>query len=315
MEPTRKYIFGPVPSRRLGLSLGIDIIPFKTCTQNCIYCQLGVNAAQVNERQSFIPPRDIIDQLKQRLAGGLRADSLTFSGSGEPTLSSDLGFLIDAFRALSDIRTAVITNGTLLHRPDVRADCSKAHIVLPSLDAPDPETFQLINHPHPDLTFDTFVQGLADFRKEYTGQIWLEVFLVKDLNTSPAHIRRFRDLIATIAPDKIQLNTAVRPVTDPSVQPVPADELEDIACQLGPKAEVIADFAPPKHSTTSDTTAQDILEMLKRRPCTAEDIANSLNIPPDTLKEILKNLEKSRKISRIFTAGKEFFHPHTPSLS
>ena len=139
-----RYLFGPVPSRRLGRSLGVDIIPLKTCSQNCIYCQLGKDAPQTLQRKEYIPIESVLAELKIKIAEGLEADFITISGSGEPTLHSQLGELIDGIRKLTDIPVAVITNSTLLSDRGVRRDCCKADVVLPSLDAGDPETFQKV---------------------------------------------------------------------------------------------------------------------------------------------------------------------------
>ena len=162
-----QFLFGPVPSRRLGQSLGLDIVPMKTCTQNCLYCQLGKDAPLTLDRKAYVPTEAVLDELRRWLDEGHRADYITLSGSGEPTLHSELGTLLDAIKTLTDTPTAVITNGTLLYQPDVRRDCAKADVVLPSLDAGDEAAFLRLNNPHPDLKFQTFIDGLCQFRNEY----------------------------------------------------------------------------------------------------------------------------------------------------
>jgi wyosine [tRNA(Phe)-imidazoG37] synthetase (radical SAM superfamily) len=285
-----QYLFGPVPSRRLGRSLGVDIVPFKTCTQNCIYCQLGKDAPQTIERREYVPIDAVLDELKRKIADGLETDVITISGSGEPTLHSGLGQLIDGIKQLVDVPVVVITNGTLLSRPDVRRDCGKADIVMPSLDAGDPETFDTMNHPHPDLDYDTFVEGLQQFRREYTGQYRLEVFFCEGINTDPDSIRKLKEQIDRIGPDKIQLNTAVRPVTDPAAARVSPEKLNDIARQFGPTAEVIADFSKHTQPDKLFSHQAEILDMLRRRPCSTEDICDGLGLNRNVAQKLIQQL-------------------------
>lgn len=289
-KSTYRYLFGPVPSRRLGRSLGVDIIPFKTCTQNCIYCQLGKDAPQVIERKEYVPVDAVLEELKRKIAEGLETDVVTISGSGEPTLNSGLGALIDGIKQLVKAPVVVITNGTLLSRADVRHDCAKADIVMPSLDAGDPETFETMNRPHPDLDFSSFVEGLRRFRREYNGQLWLEVFFCEGINTDPKSITRIKEHICRIKPNKIQLNTSVRPVTHPEAARVSPEKLHDIARQLGDSAEVIADFS--KHISTGELAAgqADILDMLRRRPCSLDDICDGLALNRNLAQKILQEL-------------------------
>ncbi|MBP8604690.1 MAG: radical SAM protein [Phycisphaerae bacterium] len=302
-----KYLFGPVPSRRLGQSLGVDIIPFKTCTQNCIYCQLGKDAKQTIERRDYVPINAVLEELRQKIEEGLRADYITISGSGEPTLHIHLGQLIDGIRQLTQIPIAVITNGTLFSRSDVRADCCKADVVLPSLDAGDEDTFKKINLPHKQLDFAVFVEGLRQFRREYTGQFWLEVFLCEGINTDETALSNLKRWIDTINPDKIQINTSVRPVTHPQAVRVPLGKLEQIARFFGPHAEVIADYS--KHSS-QDTIIPDeeyILKTLQRRPCSLDDLCRGLGLAAEAIQSALDNLLASRKISCDEQHGKKFY--------
>jgi wyosine [tRNA(Phe)-imidazoG37] synthetase (radical SAM superfamily) len=283
----KKYLYGPVPSRRLGRSLGIDIVPLKHCTLDCVYCQLGRTTQKTIERRDYVPVEAVLAELRDTLKKGLKADFITISGSGEPTLNSRLGDLIDGIKKITDIPVAIITNGTLLYREDVRADCAKADVVVPSLDAGDEAAFQKVNRPYRDISIEKLVDGLVTFRKEFPGRIWLEVFLVEGLNTDIAEIDKIRGLIKRISPDKVQLNTAVRPTADPAIKKVDAEKLEIIARQIGDGCEVVADL-PPRHSDKlMHSTAEDILSMLKRRPCSLNDISSGLGIPPN---EALKHI-------------------------
>jgi len=272
------YLFGPVPSRRLGLSLGVDIVPLKTCTLDCVYCQLAETTEKTVIRKEYVTVESVLNQLKQRLSNGLQADFITFSGSGEPTLNANLGEFIERIKEITNIPVAILTNGTLLYLPDVRADCAKADVVLPSLDAPDEQTFQKINRPHTDISFKNLVSGLCQFRKDFAGRIWLEVFLLEGINTSHRQIKKIADIIKKICPDKIQLNTAVRPPKDTTVKKVENEKLQQIAKLLGPKCEVVADFSTLSHQKNLQTKAEYVLSILKRRPCSLEDICAGLSI-------------------------------------
>ena len=309
MAVDQQHLFGPVPSRRLGLSLGVDIVPLKTCTQNCIYCQLGVACRQIMQRRSFVSVEEVLRQLEARLAEGLCADFITFSGSGEPTLNKDIGKIIDGMRKLTDIRIAVITNGTLLSDPQVRADCCKADVVLPSLDAGDAETFEKINRPHADIRFETFVEGLCRFRDAYDGQIWLEVFLVASVNTGADQIARMSGIIGQIRPDKVQLNTAVRPAVEAAARQVGEEELCGIAGRLASNAEVIADFARRGEGPGALSNVDSVLEMLKRRPCSLEDICNGLGMSRRQAGEHIAVLESQGKIASQIRDDRIFYLP------
>jgi len=309
MPKQTKYLFGPVPSRRLGLSLGVDIIPLKTCTQNCIYCQLGVDGIVTLKRKAYVPIDAVLAELTERVAAGLQADYITLSGSGEPTLNLQIGQIIDGIKEITDIPVAVLTNGTLFTDPAVRADCAKADIVLPSLDAGNEETFRRINRPHKNISFTSLVKGLCKFRVEFTGQIWLEVFFCDRINTDPRQIEKIKTIIERIDPDKIQLNTTVRPAVDASAIRVGPEKLKAIAEQLGEKAEVVADFS--KAASTAKTQLagrkQNILEMLKRRPCSLDDICSALGIHRNEALKYLADLEKTGKITSESPAGVLYF--------
>ena len=305
--PQSKHIFGPVPSRRLGRSLGVDIVPLKVCTQNCIYCQLGLNAPTTLERKEYVPAETIITELRQRIEESLDADYITFSGSGEPTLNSALGKMIDEIRKLTETPIAIITNGTLLSDPAVRSDCAKADLVAPSLDAGDTETFQKINAPNENIDFEKFVEGMVTFRKEYDGKIWLEVFFSEGINTTDAQIEKIKAIAARIAPDKIQLNTAVRPTTSPTAVRVSQEKMNAIAAKFGPLAEVAADFSKAQQARQIHTGKETILEMLRRRPCTLEDIAAGLDADSTQIQDALNHLLETAQIKTQQTAGKTFY--------
>jgi wyosine [tRNA(Phe)-imidazoG37] synthetase (radical SAM superfamily) len=317
----KTYLYGPVPSRRLGLSCGIDIVPFKVCTLNCIYCQLGRTTRTTVERKEYIPIESVLAELKTALAEGLAADYITIAGSGEPTLNSRLGELTEGIKELTNIPVAILTNGTLLYRKDVRRDCSKADVVMPSLDAADEPTFQKINRPNSVISVEKLISGLCEFRREFTGRIWLEVFFVEGINTGAEQIARIKDAIELIDPDKVHLNTAVRPTADSNVARVSAGELKEIADRLGPKCEVVAEFSParsgllseskiedvPGHHFVMNGKAQALLSMLKRRPCSLSDICSGLSVNRNEAIKRIANLRNRGIIQTEEKDGTVFF--------
>lgn len=292
-----------MPSRRLGRSLGIDIVPRKVCTLDCVYCQVGRSTEITVERKEYVPVEAVISELKNRIARGLEADFITISGSGEPTLNSRLGVLIDEIKRITNIPIAVLTNGTLFFDASVRADCAKADVVLPSLDAGDEQTFEKINRPHRDINIEKLISGLCRFRREYKGQIWLEVFFVEGINTADEQIAKIREAMTRIGPDKVQLNTAVRPTADEGIRKVTVEKLEAIAAKLGPNTQVIADFVMLPHKSgigrNSDTAfkkvtdkSETLFSVLKRRPCSVDDLCSGLGWSRDEVIEQIKYLKE-----------------------
>lgn len=307
MAESSKYIYGPVPSRRLGRSLGVDIIPFKTCTLDCIYCQLGKTTSKTIERKEYMPVDDILLELKTTIDKGLKADYITIGGSGEPTLHSGLGRLIAGIKKLTSIPVAILTNGTLFHIPEVRDECAEADVILPSLDAGDQRTFEKINRPSKHIIFEHVVDGLCALRRRFRGKIWLEVFFIERFNTDNAEIAKLIEAIQRICPDKVHLNTAVRPTAEQDVEKVPPEKLADIARRLGPKCEVIADFVSSHCGKGADNVTQTLLSMLKRRPCSLEDVSSALGLVPNEAIKYLSELEKQGAIRSEKKSGKIFF--------
>ncbi|MCX7804327.1 MAG: radical SAM protein [Planctomycetota bacterium] len=248
-EARRKIVFGPVPSRRLGMSLGVDLVPFKTCGYSCIYCQLGITPSPTLERREYVPPREAIEAVRAALSGGLKPDYITLSGSGEPTLHSRIGDVIHGLKDLGAAPVAVLTSGALLWMPEVRRDLAEADVVLPTLAAGDETVFRRMHCPAQGLDFRRVVEGMEAFRREYCGQIWLEVFLVAGLNTTEDQIEKMCRMAERIAPDKVQLNTAVRPPAEKGVTAPTMAELEQIRAAFGPAAEIIAEFGGRKTQT------------------------------------------------------------------
>ncbi|MGZ5423152.1 MAG: radical SAM protein [Candidatus Aminicenantales bacterium] len=305
--PGHRFVYGPVASRRLGFSLGVDIIPFKTCTLDCVYCQLGSTGKTTVRRGSWFPPDQILAQIKAAVDSGQRIDVITFSGSGEPTLSRDIGRLIRAIKRMTRIPVAVLTNATLLTRKSVRRELAAADIVVPSLDAVPGALFRRINRPHASLDNRRIIEGLARFRDEFRGELRLEIMLVKGVNDSPAHIRALKTAVARIRPDRIELNTVVRPPADRSARPLSAASMAKIQAQLGPKAEVVASFAGRSQAPASGSLERSILATVGRRPQTAADIALALGRPPGEVVKALSSLLRRRRVGALKHGGRTYF--------
>lgn len=278
-----------MPSRRLGRSLGVDLVPFKTCTFDCVYCQLGHTTRLTVERREWVPIKAVLAELESRLV--CQPDYITLSGSGEPTLHSQLGDVIEHIKTMTDLPVALLTNGSLLWQKAVREQAALADVVLPSLDAAEPMQFGLINRPHPELTFERLLDGLESLRREFTGQYWLEVMLLDGCTSEPAQVRRLADCIRRIRPDRVQLNTAVRPSAEASVRALSPDRLAALARCFEPQAEVIAEHQPPAKSVDAPVSGQDILAFLERRPCTIDGTALGLGMHPHEVAKQLADLE------------------------
>jgi wyosine [tRNA(Phe)-imidazoG37] synthetase (radical SAM superfamily) len=308
MAKKQQLLYGPVPSRRLGLSLGIDIVPSKVCTLDCIYCQVARTTNLTTQRKPYIPASLIIDQLTERLQEPLQADFITLAGSGEPTLNSELPQIITAIKQITKIPVALLTNGTLFHLPNVRAECLNTDVVMPSLDAADDVTFSRINRTHPDISIKMLIDGLIAFRSEFKGKIWLEIFLIEGINTDPSQIEKLKNAVEKIEPEKIHLNTAVRPTVDPGVRKLSPERIRTIAAQFGPNAEVIADFHNHHTHTISIPGPKDVLSMLKRRPCTLKDISSGLSITKEQAQEHISRLKQKKLIRTQKKDSQTFFH-------
>jgi wyosine [tRNA(Phe)-imidazoG37] synthetase (radical SAM superfamily) len=299
----RSLVYGPVPSRRLGRSLGVDLVPFKTCTYDCVYCQLGPTTHKTATRERWVEPGLVLDQVRGRLDS--RPDVIALAGSGEPTLYAGLGEVIDGIKAMADVPLVVITNGSLLGRPDVQRDLAGADIVLPSLDAVDDASYRAVNRPHEDLGFDELVDGMAAFRASFSGEIWLEVMLLDGVTGTAPMVEKLARHTARIAPDRIQLNTVVRPPAEQDARPVSPEMLEHFATAFTPQAEVIA--GAPELNPDQEATAADVLTLISRRPCTVADVAAGLGIHQNTALKALTALVERDEAQRRDHSGGVFY--------
>lgn len=312
---SRRFLFGPVPSRRLGLSLGIDLVPAKTCTLDCLYCEVGRTTTQTVDRFRRDIVSEVVAELHDFLADkDARLDYITLAGSGEPTLNEDIGPLISTIKALTDVPVAVLTNGTLLFRSEVRKDLIQADVVIPSLDTINPLSFRRINQPHPDLDLDQIVDGLFAFREEYRGRLCLEVLLVKGINDRPGELHALRSVIDRLKPDQVQLNTVFRPPAYPGAKALTSEELAAAARILGPLAETTTSFCRERHSTGRPHLWAQIMALLTRRPCAGREMAESLGASWEQVQGTLANLARHGLIQVEIHDGQEFYR-RTPIRS
>ena len=298
-------IFGPVPSRRLGRSLGVDLVPFKTCTYDCIYCQLGRTTNKTAERREWVPLNEVLAELQDKLA--TKPDYITLSGSGEPTLYSRLDDLIDRIRSMTDVPVAVLTNGSLLWQKEVRRQLMDAHLVIPSLDAGHSSMFKAVNRPHESISFERMLDGLVAFRDDYYGQYWLEVFLLAGHTAIDSEIRKIADCVERIKPDRVQLNTATRPTAEDYAVMVERRQLAELAPWFEPPAEVIADYRGVHAQSDFKAGRQSVLEMIQRRPCSLEDIADGLGIHRNEVIKYVEELEAGGLLTKHTSGGALFY--------
>jgi wyosine [tRNA(Phe)-imidazoG37] synthetase (radical SAM superfamily) len=304
-----RFVFGPVPSRRLSISLGLDIIPFKTCSLDCLYCECGPTNHLTIERQSFFPPELLLNELRSVLPDIPHLDYITFSGSGEPTLNADLGGFIKEIKKLSPVPVAVLTNGTLLYLDDVRNDLRLADVILPSLDAATPAAFASINQPHAGLDLERIIAGLVKLRDEVPGKIWLEIFIVKGVNDREEEIAALHRAMRRIQPDKIQLNTLDRPPAYAGVQSADFAALEkirdlwsdlpvEIIKRTNRREEILA---------FSRNLENSLLNTVRRRPLTLADLVALTGKDETELRQYLDVLEKEKKINPVIQDEKIFY--------
>lgn len=295
------YVFGPVPSRRLGLSLGISPIPAKTCNYSCTYCQLGRTDHLTNQRQLFFPLAHIITELETVLAANPTFDVATIVGEGEPTLYLALGSLIDAVKSRVDKPVAVITNGALVGDPQVREELAYADIVLISMDAYDETSFRKINRPHGRLNFEEVFQGLKDFSYQYNGQLWLEIMLIDD-NVHTDALKFFASMLQSIEYQRLFLNTPVRPPAEPNIRPLPPAKMQEAVSVLGGTA---IDLLTSQGFQSQIADHYDaILSIIQRHPMNQHEIESFLTSrDSDDTQQILERLKKDESVSVIDYMG------------
>ncbi|PKL49247.1 MAG: radical SAM protein [Candidatus Riflebacteria bacterium HGW-Riflebacteria-2] len=292
MTRSYKHLFGPVPSRRFGRSLGIDLTPFKICSYDCVFCQLGRTTRLTLARENFVDLDETLSEIEHWLKNDGKADQITLAGSGEPTLHAGFGEVISFVKARTRIPVAVLTNGSMLYLPEVRKAAAQADIVKISLSAWDQESLEKINRPAPGYRFEQLIEGEKQFRNEFSGKLWIEVFMLDGINSTPAEVAKIAAFVRQIRPDRVQLNTCVRPPAEESARAVPEKSLRELATVFEPAAEIIAEYRAADGGEVK-VNEQAILEMLQRRPCTADQIAEVFGMHLNEVSKYLGMLTRS----------------------
>ncbi len=324
-----KHIFGPVNSRRLGRSLGIDLLPKKICNFDCIYCEVGATTLYTCERSEYVPTEEILVEIEQYCADPARlaqVDVVTVTASGEPTLHAGLGRIIRFLKERTGKPVAVLTNGTNLTRPDVVEELCQADIVIPSLDAALPESFRRLNRPASCVDLGEMIEGLVSFSHAFAGELWLEILVAKGINDSREDIAALLGVIARMRLTRVQLNTVARPPLEKFALPVSQERLQEIAALIAavpgvPRVEIIAhgisvfaqgDGAGAPTAASPRQGGADVLEeivqMLQRRPCTAADIDRIFPLGgPDRIEQLLEPLVQSGRIEKRLHRDRTFY--------
>ena len=292
-----RHLYGPVPSRRLGRSLGIDLVPHKICTYDCIYCQIGKTTEKTLARKEYAPVTEILEEVGSFLQEETSStDVLSLAGSGEPTLHSQIRSVIEGIKAITSIPVAVITNGSLLYEEEVRQDLLSVDLVLPSLDAVSSEVFRKINRPRKGFSVEKVIEGLVEFRKVYKGQIWLEILFCKGVNDSKEELVRMKKTVERIAPDRIHLNTVIRPPSEKWAVPLNQEEMETMRAFFGERASIISEFDRHPPAVTERDIREEILKILKRRPLSLKDLSKGMGIREDEIEEYIQPLVSEGRI-------------------
>ena len=300
------YVFGPVPSRRLGLSLGVDLIPAKTCTFDCLYCEVGRTTSKTIEPGPFVPLREVVGEIENKLMKS-EPDAVTLAGSGEPTLYSRIHEVIAGIKNVTETKVALLTNGSLFWKEEIRKRVLKADIILPTLSSVFENTFRMIHRPHPGLDLTTVIDGLERLRQDYKGLLFLEIVLLAGINDTEKEVEGLKTVINRINPEKIQLNTVVRPPADKRAISLDRKRLEDIKVFIGEKAEIIAGVPVAAKKGKADTLIRDLLDMLKRRPLRSIDIASAMGLSPRDVEDLVKGLLIKGYISRQAHSGEIYY--------
>ncbi len=305
-----KYVYGPVPSRRLGNSLGIDPIPSKTCNYQCIYCQLGKTTNFTNERKDFYPPEEIIKEMEESInLNKNKFDYITFVGSGEPTLCKSLGELILKAKKLSKKPICIITNGSLFYREDVREELMFSDVVLPTLDAGDEKLFIKINRPHPSIKFEKMIQGYIDFRKEFSGKFWIEIMLMKGINDSKEELLKIKNKLDLIKPDRIDVNVPIRPPAESWVQ-IPDKNIISTLNDVFGEYNNINFPERGKFSVFSSNFEMELKKLLERHPMRQEQIFETFSSKKFNEQDILlqlNTLASQNKIKKVIYNNQPFW--------
>lgn len=303
------HVFGPVPSRRLGFSLGVDLIPPKTCTYDCLYCQVGKTTAKTVEPFSGTPVEQVAAEIGKKLARSA-PDAITLAGSGEPTLCAEMGRLIRLVKKTTSVGIALLTNGSLFWKEAVREGALEADLILPTLTTAVEETFRRIHRPHDSLTLRQVVQGLKELRRAYKGGLFLEVVLLSGINDNERELEALRRTVVEVSPDKIQLNTVVRPPADGRATAVDRARLEQIKRFFGESAEIVAERPLRGDVKEKGPFSVAVQDMIKRRPLTAADAAKATGASVEEVEDVLKGLVLKGLIRKRDHSGETYYLSH-----
>jgi wyosine [tRNA(Phe)-imidazoG37] synthetase (radical SAM superfamily) len=303
------HIFGPVPSRRLGISLGVDLVTHKICSLDCVYCECGKTTNLTFQRRAYVSFEAVKAELDHYWEHNEDPDYITLSGSGEPTLNLELGRVISYIKDQKPgVKVAVLTNASLLKDPDVRQELSLADLVVPSLDAVSTAAFARINRPVKGVSVEDIIQGIQAFAREFTGKIWLEIFILPGINDTPQELKALKAVILSIDPEMVQLNTLDRPGTVSHIRPATPAQLDRVKEILGLDIiQIIARTTDKKNKGQHRDMASAILETIHRRPCTREDLAAILSVNPDQMDTLLATLEAEGRIEARHQARGVFY--------
>jgi len=300
----KKYVFGPVASRRLGVSLGVDLVTPKTCSLNCVYCEARETTLLTLERKEYVPVDRVLEELDEVLKEQPEIDYVTFSGSGEPTLNSRIGDVVTFLKSrYPQYKICLLTNGLALGDKKLQQDISQVDLLIPSLDASNGEEFEAVNRPAPGMTFDRFITDLTEYVAKAPMRVDLELFILPGVNDSDASVERFKKLIAVMKPDRVQLNTLDRPGAVDGLRSADAATVRRFISALEPvvPVEAVGKFryrtpSPGNKILPATELEARIMEFISRRPATLPDLALALDMPEEELQKLMDWLFECGKI-------------------
>lgn len=290
--------------------MGINIVPYKVCSYDCVYCEVGKTTKLTVKRESFFSPEEIFQEFCDYIDKVGRLDYVTFSGSGESTLNKDIGFLIDRVKDETDKPIAILTNGSLLWMDEVKHDLKNADLIIPSLDAVSENIFKMVNRPHPSLNINKVIEGIKDFTQSFKGRVWVEILFVRGMNDTEDEIRRLAEAINVINPFRVQLGTVIRPGIEDYALPVSSSKLDGIKKEMvklcHSPVEAIKEFDKSNVDFLVNLD-KAVLKMIAIRPCTMEDLTRAFDVDEQTMRTTLEKLKEERNIEQGLFSGKVFF--------
>ncbi len=303
-----KHLFGPVISRRLGISLGVDVVPYKYCSMDCVYCEVGATTHLINKAENLVDFEEVIKELDEYISENPKLDYITFSGAGEPLLYTKIGDLINYIKdKYPQYKLALITNSSHIDRQDIQEELLKLDMIMPSLDAVDQAIFEAVNRPHKEIKVSNIINNLIAFNNRFPGEMWLEIFFVPNINDTPEELSRMRDVIAKINPERVQLNALDRPGTEAWVVQEDRNKLEEIKAffESALPSEILVEIIKKvdkklyDENTSSLEVEEKIISTIRRRPCTAQDMSQMLNVHINAINKVLHKLIEEQKIEGI----------------